>query len=101
MTIDRKHALKTNKGELRLQSMRNPQYTLPPELQSPLIVKNGWIHKRPTTDFVLIDIDHNITLSQPVNIKTKDVLKQLAGLREISKAVFDSVGTKFSHEAWR
>src|ERR1700738_3403426 len=34
---------KTGVGELRLQSLRNPQFTLPPELQSSLIIKNGWI----------------------------------------------------------
>ena len=52
---------KTEVGELRLQSLRNPQFTLPPELQSPLIVKNGWIRNRPGTDFALVDIDHSIT----------------------------------------
>lgn len=91
---------KTDIGELRLQSMRNPQYTLPPELQSPLIVKNGWIQSRPETDFALIDIDHSITFSQPASIKTKEVLKHLKELRGISKEVFISVGTKFSHAAW-
>ena len=92
---------KTDIGELRLQSMRNPQYTLPPELQSPLIVKNGWIQSRPETDFALIDIDHSITFSQPASIKTKEVLKHLKELRGISKEVFISVGTEFSHAVWR
>jgi len=91
---------KTDIGELRLQSMRNPQYTLPPELQSPLIVKNGWIQSRPETDFALIDIDHSITFSQPASMKTKEILKHLKELRGISKEVFISVGTKFSHAAW-
>jgi uncharacterized protein (TIGR04255 family) len=91
---------KTNIGELRLQSMRTPQYTLPPELQSPLIVKNGWIQNRPETDFALIDIDHSITFSQPANIRSKDVLKYLEELRCISKEVFVSIGTKFSHATW-
>jgi uncharacterized protein (TIGR04255 family) len=92
---------KTDIGELRLQSMRNPQYTLPPELQSPLIVKNGWIQSRPKTDFALIDIDHSITFSQPASMKTKEILKHLKELREISKEVFTSVGTEFSHAIWR
>jgi uncharacterized protein (TIGR04255 family) len=81
--------------------MCNPQFTLPPELQSPLIVKNGWIHSRPGTDFALIDIDHSITFSQPASMKTKEALKHLRELRGISKEVFSSIGTEFSHAAWR
>jgi len=92
---------KTDVGELRLQSLLNPQYTLPPELQSQLIVKNEWIASRPTTDFALIDIDHYMTFSQPVSMKTKDVLKRLKDLRSISRDVFMSVGTEFAHKAWR
>ncbi len=91
----------TSVGELRLQSLRNPQYTLPPELQSPLIVKNGWIQNRPATDFALIDIDHSITFPQPLSMKTKEILKHLQDLRDISKEVFTSVGTEFAHKAWR
>lgn len=62
---------KTKIGELRLQSLRNPQFTLPPELQSPLILKNEWIKERPKLDFALIDIDHSITFEQPVKIEIK------------------------------
>lgn len=92
---------KTEVGELRLQSLRNPQFTLPPELQSPLIVKNGWIRSRPGTDFALIDIDHCITFPQPANMKAKDAIKHLKDLRGISKEVFISVGTEFAHKTWR
>ena len=92
---------KTEVGELRLQSLRNPQFTLPQELQSPLIVKNGWIRNRPLTDFALVDIDHCITFSQPLNMKAKDVLKYLKDLRGISKEVFISIGTEFAHKTWR
>lgn len=92
---------KTEVGELRLQSLRNPQFTLPPELQSPLIVKNGWIRKRPLIDFALVDIDHCISFSQPSNMKVKDVIKNLKDLRGISKEVFISIGTEFAHNTWR
>lgn len=91
----------TSVGELRLQSLRNPPYTLPPELQSPLIVKNGWVRNHPTTDFALIDIDHSITFPQPLNMKTKEVFKHLQDLRDISKEIFTSVGTEFAHKTWR
>ncbi|MBS0656555.1 MAG: TIGR04255 family protein [Verrucomicrobia bacterium] len=91
---------KTGIGELRLQSLRNPQFTLPPELQSPLIVKNGWIWNRPSTDFALIDIDHCTIFSQPANMKTKDAIKHLKDLHGISKEVFVSIGTEFAHKNW-
>lgn len=92
---------KTTMGELRLQSMRNPQYTLPPELQSPLIGKNGWIYSRPDTDFALIDIDHGTTFSPPINIQAKDVRKRLNDLHDVSKAIFIFIGTELSHKIWR
>lgn len=92
---------KTEMGELRLQSLLNPQLTLPPELQSPLIVKNGWIWDRPITDFALIDIDHCITFPQPANIKVKDAIRHLKDLHGISKEVFISIGTEFAHKTWR
>lgn len=92
---------KTEIGELRLQSLRNPQFTLPPELQSPLIFKNGWIKERPETDFALIDIDHSIIYSQPIEIETKKIMKNYSDLRRISKVVFESIGTDFAHKEWR
>lgn len=92
---------KTEVGELRLQSLRNPQFTLPPELQSPLIVKNGWIRNRPGTDFALVDIDHSIAFPQPANMKAEDATKHLKDLHEISKEVFVSIGTEFAHKTWR
>ncbi len=92
---------KTKIGELRLQSLRNPQFTLPPELQSPLILKNQWIRERPQTDFALIDIDHSITFEQPEKIDTKKVIKDLTSLRAISSSVFKSVGTDFAHKEWK
>lgn len=92
---------KTKIGELRLQSLRNPQFTLPPELQSPLILKNEWIKERPQTDFALIDIDHSITFEQPIKIGTKKVLENLTNLRAISSSVFQSIGTAFAQKEWR
>ncbi len=92
---------KTEVGELRLQSLRNPSFTFLPELQSPLIVKNGWIRSRPGTDFALIDIDHCIVFPQPANMKVKDAIKHLKDLRGISKEVFISIGTEFAHKTWR
>jgi uncharacterized protein (TIGR04255 family) len=92
---------KTEFGELRLQSLRNPQFTLPPELQSPLILKNEWIKERPNSDFALIDIDHSITYAQPIKIETKAIISDLTKLRGISSVIFKSIGTDFAHKAWR
>lgn len=91
---------KTKIGELRLQSLRNPQFTLPPELQSPLILKNKWIKERPQTDFALIDIDHSITFERPIKIGTKKVSENLTNLRSISSSVFKSIGTPFAQKEW-
>ncbi len=91
---------KTAVGELRLQSLRNPQFTLPPELQSPFIAKNGWSRDRPTTDFALVDIDHSITFQQAAHMKATDALNHLKELRGTSKDVFLAAGTDFAHKNW-
>ena len=59
------------------------------------------VRNRPLNDFALVDIDHRITFSQPLNMKAKDVLKYLKDLRGISKEVFISIGTEFAHKTWR
>lgn len=92
---------KTEIGELRLQSLRNPQFTLPPELQSALLVKNGWVKARPEKDFALIDIDHSIAYPQPIKIESKQIMKTFSGLRGISKSVFESIGTEFALKEWK
>jgi uncharacterized protein (TIGR04255 family) len=90
----------TEIGELRMQVLKNPQFTLPPELQSPLIIKNEWVKNRPETDFALVDIDHSITFTHPVKITLSSAIKNLSDLNRISKVVFESTGTKLSHKSW-
>jgi uncharacterized protein (TIGR04255 family) len=91
---------KTNLGEFRLQALRCPQFTLPPELQSPLTVKNGWVKNRPDTDFALIDTDHSLAFNPPVNINADDALTTLSKLHDVSKAIFNSIGTSFAKNLW-
>lgn len=85
---------KTNKGELRLQTLLNPQLTLPPELQTSLIIKNGWAKNRPQNDFAVIDIDHSISFDLPTKMTSLKALEELSNLHKISKTVFESIGTK-------
>lgn len=87
-------------GELRLQVLRNPQFTLPPELQSPLIIKNEWIKARPESDFAIVDIDHSNTFTHPTKIALTQTIKTLSSLNQISKNIFKLTGTELSHKNW-
>lgn len=91
---------KTKFGGLRLQALHNPTFTLPPELNSPFIVKNGWIKDKPTTEFALIDIDHVTTWQNPLIFDEKEALNALTNLRGISRTIFDSIGTTKAMKIW-
>ncbi len=90
---------KTTIGELRLQALRNPPFTLPIELQSSLTIKNGWLKARPDNDFAIVDIDHSMVCYQ-CSINLSDALEKLEGLRKQAKTVFDSIGTDFAKKYW-
>jgi uncharacterized protein (TIGR04255 family) len=92
---------KTEIGELRLQALRDPPFTLPPELQSPFIVKNGWAKARPEGEFALVDTDHGITFSQPEAINVDKMISQLDALHVLSKRVFESMGTPEAVLIWK
>jgi uncharacterized protein (TIGR04255 family) len=92
---------KTEYGELRVQALRNPPFTLPSELNSPLIIKNGWLKERPSTNFVLIDLDHTHKSEPPKKFEIDTILSELGKLREISKTVFNSIGTDKAKKYWR
>jgi uncharacterized protein (TIGR04255 family) len=96
------HAVRyrTEHGELRLQSLHNPTFTLPPELNTPFIGKNGWIKKKPTTDFALIDIDHRTTWENPLNFSESTAHDVLSELRKSARMVFDSIGTPKVTKIW-
>lgn len=92
---------RTDLGELRLQAMRNPPFTLPPELQSPLIAKNGWAKERPSKEFAVIDTDHGITYSAPKSIEISEIMSSLDRLHLASKKVFESMSTPLAAKMWR
>lgn len=92
----------TDQGEMRLQAMRNPPFTLPPELQSPVIAKNNWAKPRPVdTEFALVDTDHGITYSEPKAINVDEIVSTLDVLHLASKKVFESMGTPLAVKTWR
>lgn len=90
----------TDLGELRLQAMRNPPFTLPPELQNPLIAKNGWAKERPSNEFAIVDTDHGITYSDPKVIDITEIMASLDGLHLASKKVFESMSTSLAAKMW-
>jgi len=91
---------KTQYGGLRLQALHNPTFTLPPELNSPFIIKNGWTKDKPINDFALVDIDHCTTWQNPSKFDMDIVLHTLGNLRSTSRIIFDSIGTEYAKNYW-
>lgn len=92
----------TDQGEMRLQAMRNPPFTLPPELQSPVIAKNHWAKSRPEGgEFAIVDTDHGITYSEPKAVNVNEIVDTLDALHLASKKVFESMGTPLAVKTWR
>lgn len=91
----------TELGDMRLQSIRNPPFTLPPELQSPLIAKNQWAKVRPESEFALVDTDHGVIYTSPKEIDVDEIVSTLDKLHLMSKKVFESMGTPMAVQLWR
>lgn len=92
---------KTNQGGMRVQALFNPTFTLPPELNSPFLVKNGWIKAKPSTEFSLIDIDHSTTWITPKSFDITSAFLTLAELKKVAKTMFDSIGTPKAMKFWK
>ena len=89
----------TTIGELRLQALRKPPFTLPIELQSPLTIKNGWLKTRPENEFAIVDIDHSAVCNE-CSMSIPNALEKLGNLRKQAKTVFNSIGTPFAKKYW-
>jgi len=90
----------TEYGELRLQTLQNPPFVLPPELNSPFVRKNGWLKDKPENAYAVIDIDHLALYHALLKFEGDNVIDTLVHLREISRKVFDSIGTKKAKKIW-
>jgi uncharacterized protein (TIGR04255 family) len=78
---------RTEDGDLRFQSLRKPPMTLPLDLNTPLVQKNGWATDTPEGDFALIDIDQ--------------ICSKFLDLRLASRKLFDQAGTEHAMSVWR
>lgn len=92
---------RTPGGVMRFQCLRNPPTTLPPELDSEFVRRNGWILPRPATDFVLLDIDHASVLSSPLAIDMSVVKRELKALRDPATELFKSAVTPHALHVWQ
>jgi uncharacterized protein (TIGR04255 family) len=88
-------------GVMRFASLRNPQSTLPPDLETPIVNLNNWRRPRPETDFVVMDMDHGHQFTPSVKIDVDMVGKTLSDLRSVSKTLFESTGKKHAMKIWR
>lgn len=91
----------TEAGELRLQVLRNPPTTLPPELDTPLVQRNGWKHVVPKSEFAVLDEDHGCRFETPVPMDVEFVCNHLMALRKVAKDLFLAIGTDFAVEVWK
>lgn len=84
---------KTAFGQLNLQALRNPRFTLPPEINSPIVAKNLWIKERPQGEFALIDIDHlSVWDKTPQKFDSELALSTISKLEKTSMDTFKLAG---------
>jgi len=94
-------AYKTTHGELRLQLLRNPPMTLPPDLNSPIVQKNNWAPALPSGDFALMDIDHGRRFSPLEKFNVDRICVILPKLWSSSREIFDHAGTEHALKVWK
>jgi uncharacterized protein (TIGR04255 family) len=92
---------KTEFGDLRFQSLRTPPMTLPPDLNNPLVQKNGWAPSMPAGDFALMDIDHGRHFSPLEKIDVDQICSKFLELRLASRKLFDQAGTDHAVKVWK
>jgi len=87
-------------GLLRMQAFRKPPQMLPPGLDTPFVIENGWIEERPERDFALLDLDHAIKLNPPSPITSDDVSDKLEKLHSVLDDFFKKSVTPHAIEEW-
>lgn len=92
---------KTSVGDLRFQALRNPPTTLPPELDTPAIHRNGWKRDKPDREFALLDIDHGCRFEPLEAMDTRLVRDKVIRLRTLAKDVFWATGTDHAKSVWK
>jgi uncharacterized protein (TIGR04255 family) len=93
-------AYKTRIGDLRVQVLRNPPTTIPLELDTPLLSRNGWKPVRPETEFAILDIDHGARFDPPEAIDPEGIRERLVELRQAASKLFFSLSTDFARDVW-
>jgi uncharacterized protein (TIGR04255 family) len=92
---------RTNEGVMRLQIIRRPPGTMPPDLDTKFVRDNGWVDDRPADDFALLDIDHGTTMAVPVELSSDGARKLLLELRIPPARLFDKATTDHAKKVWR
>jgi hypothetical protein len=89
------------KANVRFQVLRNPQSTLPPELDTPLVASNGWAVPRPARDFAIVDTDCSAPIETAIALDIGKVREQLYDSRCVAKSIFEHIGTEVAATFWR
>lgn len=92
---------RTDDGDLRFQSLRKPPMTLPLDLNTPLVQKNGWAAEIPEGDFALIDIDHGRHFNPLEKVDVDQICSKFLDLRLASRKLFDQAGTEHAMNVWK
>ncbi|MCE6077452.1 TIGR04255 family protein [Agrobacterium vitis] len=88
-------------GTLRIQIARRPPSVFPPDLNSQLLVDNGWQIERPPGDFLTIDADHAQTYSPPRRVDVGELRNDVLGLWQPIRDIFDKITTEHAMKVWK
>lgn len=91
----------SDRTHLTVQIAKNPEVTFPVDLQSPLVVKNQWIPKKPDGNFIVVDIDCGRTfLDSQKNITIDNVLNSVREMMKLTHDMFYEITTTTAQKKW-
>jgi uncharacterized protein (TIGR04255 family) len=90
----------TDLGSLRVQVLRDPPGTLPPEIDTPLAQKNHWRRARPAGPFLLIDTDHGRDFEEAIEFDVQTLMTHLSWVHEPLGKMFRAFSTEFAMNVW-
>ena len=92
---------RTPKANVRFQVLRNPQSTMPADLDTPLIAINGWSILKPPVDFVVVDTDCSAPIENAIPLDGDKIKEHMYNARCAAKAIFHHIGTDYASRYWK
>ena len=90
----------TSQGQMRLQAIRRPAGTFPPDLDTPFLARNNWKPSVKAADYVFLDTDHFSSFQEPILLDPDGLRARFEAIYSVSRKVFESASTPYAFKVW-